>query len=331
MSSSQSAWMARAGNENELAGELRKHDVVAVGWDAVGDLSDVTTRSAVKQRYAEAHPDHSKNRRAQNSGQLYRFSHVMETGDLVLTYLKAEREYRVGRISDAYEFRPDLFEDYPHVRPVEWIDTIPRDDFSTSARNSLGSTLTVFSLDGYVEEIESLLFDNDQTSDDSDDEEAPPLFEEVKSQSDELIADLIAQLDPYDFEELVAATLRAMGFQANTTSAGPDRGIDVIAHPDAFGFEKPLIKAQVKHVSSTIGSPEMQSFIGALGNTENGLYVSTGGFTKSARREADRAGTPLQLLDRDEFIELLLQNYEDLESEYKSWIPLRRVWIPTKS
>jgi hypothetical protein len=33
--------MARAGNENELAGELVQHNVVAVGWNAVGDLSDL--------------------------------------------------------------------------------------------------------------------------------------------------------------------------------------------------------------------------------------------------------------------------------------------------
>lgn len=33
-----SAWMVRAGNENELAGKLEQHDVVAIGWKELGDV-----------------------------------------------------------------------------------------------------------------------------------------------------------------------------------------------------------------------------------------------------------------------------------------------------
>lgn len=323
--------MARAGNDNELAGELEQRNVVAIGWSAVGDLSDLTTRSAVKGRYAEAHPDHSKRRRAQSAGQLYRFAHIIEQGDLVLTYLKAERIYRAGRVDGAYQYRPDIFEDYPHVRAVQWVGTIPRDDLSAPARNSLGSTLTVFSLDEYAEEIQALLSDDVSAEEEVDEkeEEAPPFVEEVEAQADELIADIIARLDPFDFEELVAAVLRAMGFEARTTESGPDHGIDVIAHPDAFGFEKPHINVQVKRVSSTIGSKAMRSFIGTLRAGDSGLYVSTGGFTRNAREEAKRAHQPVRLLDRGEFIDLLLQYYDSLESEYKAQIPLRQIWVPT--
>lgn len=212
-------------------------------------------------------------------------------------------------------------------------DNPSRDDFSAPARNSLGSTLTVFSLDDYVDEIQALLSGDIPAEEEVEEkeEETPPFFEEVQSQADELIGDLIAQLDPFEFEELVAAVLRAMDFEARTTQSGPDHGIDVIAHPDAFGFEQPHIKVQVKHVSSTIGAEEMRSFIGAVHSGESGLYVSTGGFTSSAREEVSHTDDSIRLLDRDEFIDLLLQHYDDLGSEYKSWIPLRRIWVPTKS
>ena len=327
--------MVRAGTDNELAGRLHKKGVVAIGWSDLGDLAPLNSRRALKTRYAEVYPEHSKHRRAGAAGQLLRFAHRMSAGDYVLTYLKAEREYLVGHIDGAYDYDTDVFEkDYPHVRPVDWIDRISRDAFSSPARNSLGSVLTVFSLDDYVDEIHALVTGEANEGEEAEaieekEEEAPPFFEDVKAQADELIADRMHHLDPYDFQDLVAAVLRAMGFQAVSTPPGPDRGIDIVAHPDALGFETPLIKAQVKHRQSTTGGPEMRSFIGTLRTGECGLFVSTGGFTRDAEQEAGRAHEPVTLLDRDAFIQLMLEHYEALESEYKAQIPLRRMWVPS--
>lgn len=53
-------------------------------------------------------------------------------------------------------------------------------------------------------------------------------------------------------------------------------------------------------------------------------------FTPQARNEAAKSREPVSLLDREAFIELLLENYEALEPEYKAQVPLTRVWIPTK-
>jgi len=36
------------------------------------------------------------------------------------------------------------------------------------------------------------------------------------------------------------------------------------------------------------------------------------------------------LLDRDDFIELLLEYYSNLESEYQSIVPLKTVYVPTE-
>jgi len=98
--------------------------------------------------------------------------------------------------------------------------------------------------------------------------------------------------------------------------------------PVAFGCEQPLIKAQVKHKQSTSGGPEMRSFIGTLRSEEKGIFVSTGGFTRDAKREAEHAHQTVTLFDRDEFIQLMLQHYEHLESEFKAQIPLQQVWVP---
>ncbi|UPV75315.1 restriction endonuclease [Halorussus limi] len=327
-----SGWMVRAGNDNELVDEFTEESIAAIGWEEVGDLSSATTREEVKARYRDANPNHSNYRVAVNAGQLFRFAHVMEEGDLVLTYDKSTRVYHVGTVEGSYLWKPNGYpESYPHVRRVNWSQTVSRDEFSTPVKNTLGSVLTVFSLDDRLDKIETVLSgEQDDDVDEEDDEETPPYFQEVQATAEELISDIIASIDPFDFEELVAALLRAMGYDATTTTSGPDQGVDVVAHPDALGFEAPYIKVQVKHRRSSTGGPDMREFNGTLGSGEKGLYISTGGFTSDAEQAAENTSQRVTLLDRDDFIDLLLQHYEDLEPEYQSMVPLKRVYIPTE-
>ena len=196
----------------------------------------------------------------------------------------------------------------------------------------MGSTLTVFRLDDHLAEIHRAVTAVDETIAivEEEAEEEPPFFEEVRAKADELIADLISRLDPYDFQDLVAAVLRAMGFRAVSAPPGRDRGVDIVAHPDPFGFERPRIKVQVKHKRSAAGGPEVRAFLGTLRPGDNGLFVSTGGFTSDATLEAERSREPVKLLDRDGFIQLLLEHYETLDPEYKAKVPLRKVWVPAE-
>ncbi len=74
----------------------------------------------------------------------------------------------------------------------------------------------------------------------------------------------------------------------------------------------------------------MRSFTGTLVGAEKELFVSTGGFTSDAEMAAKSSSQRVTLVDRDGFIELLIHHYEDLESEYKAKVPLKRVYIPAQ-
>ncbi|MDZ7730627.1 MAG: restriction endonuclease [Natrialbaceae archaeon] len=258
------AFMVRAGNDNELVEEFESRSLVAVGWEELGDVSDVQSFEDMKARFnsTDEYTEHNSRRIAQNAGQVNRFALEMEEGHLVLSYDKTERQYLIGEITSGYEWKPsDHPPRYPHVRRVKWKDTVSRDEFSTSTKNTLGSTLTVFSLDDCIEEITGVL--SGETPDESeDDEDTVPFVDEVENQADELISDILANMDPFVFEELVAAVLRAMGYHAKKTRDSQDRGIDVVAHPDSLGFEEPYIKAQVKRQQSKVGSPDMRALHG---------------------------------------------------------------------
>lgn len=127
-------------------------------------------------------------------------------------------------------------------------------------------------------------------------------------------------------QELVVGLLQAMGYQVKVSTPGPDGGIDVLAYKDAFDFEKPIIKGQVKHRRSTSSTPEIQQLLGANPIDANRILVSTGGFTSEAERTAKHNG--VRLIDLSELVNLVLRWYGHMPSETKALLSLRKIYVP---
>lgn len=209
-----------------------------------------------------------------------------------------------------------------------------RDLLSVSTRNSLGAISTLFLVPAEAaEEIETLLRRSPTP------ESAPPVEEETSEVDDllkdiqgkafEFIKDRITRLDWEAMQELVAGLLRAMGYKTRVSPSGSDRGKDIVASPDGFGFESPRIVVEVKHrAGSAMGSQEVRSFLGGRHKDDKGLYVSSGGFTKEERYEADRANIPLTLMDLDDLVKAILDHYETLDVDSQRLVPLRKVYWP---
>jgi restriction system protein len=122
--------------------------------------------------------------------------------------------------------------------------------------------------------------------------------------------------------------LRAMGYKTRISPPGPDRGKDIIASPDALGFVGPRIVTEVKHRKGTMGAPEVRAFAGGLRNQDNGLYVSTDGFTREARYEADRANHPLTLMDSIDLGDAIVENYDRMDLETRTLLPFKKISWP---
>ncbi len=230
-----------------------------------------------------------------------------------------------------YVYDPKVISNhYPNIRKVKWLKKVSRDDLSVPFRNTLGGLSTVFTANAFLPDVKALL--GEKPPEETPEVEEPSLFtpEEIQAKADEMIADLLSQIDAYEFQKLVAGVLRAMGFRTRVSPPGPDGGVDIKAFPDAFGFQSPRIRVQVKHRKGQATQQEVQQFagaIGASGENYNGLFVSTGGFTSHAIREAEKHPN-ITLIDRDSFVNFLLEYYEKLEPEYQALVPLRKVYIP---
>jgi len=326
-------WMVRAGEGGYLVEEFAR-GFVAVGWNALNDLNSVTTQEDIKALYKQVYPGEKPGKIGNAAAMIYKFRKVLSIDDKVVTYDPQKREYLLGIITSDYYYDPNEITDYHHLRKVDWFSRVNRDVLSISARKSLGSTLTLFSINEEVStELLSQKSPKTEPKTDEERKEAKEEFEQIKDdtveQAHELIKDKILALSADEMEHLMAAILRAMGYRTRVMPKGPDRGVDVIASPDGLGLEEPRIKVEVKHRSTVpMGSQDIRSFLGGLREGDRALYVSTGGFTKDAKYEADRANIPLTLLGLDDLAFLIVTHYEQFDSEGKVLIPLVRVYWP---
>lgn len=201
-----------------------------------------------------------------------------------------------------------------------------------SSKNSLGGIQTIFAVsDEVLADLEASTGRKPSQAPDEPKDDAANDEETLAATYDngiELIKDRVNQLDWEDMERLVAGLLKAMGYCARVMPKGPDGGRDVVASPDALGLESPRIVAEVKHRKGAMGAPAVRSFIGGLRAGDRGLYVSTGGFTKEARYEADRANVPVRLLDLDAFVRHYVEVYDRVDDDTRSILPLTRIWWP---
>lgn len=324
-------WMIRAAG-GDIVEDFLENSVAAIGWSALDDITSVKNRDELRLKISEAYPEYNQGRVRSSVGQVFRFLKEIQIGDQVLTYDPGARSYYLGEVTGGYEYKPSLLSDYPQIRTVSWgSKPIARDALTVSTKNHLGSTLALFKLsEEAAVEIERVASEQvQQIPQEEVEEDEEQVLGDLLNQSRELIKDKVNSLGWEEMQELVAGILRAMGYKTKVSPAGPDQGKDIIASPDGFGFEAPRIVVEVKHRKGSMGAADIRSFLGGRHQDDKGLYVSTGGFTKDARYEADRASIPLSLMDIDGLVDALLNHYEKLDVSIRMLVPLTCVWWPS--
>ena len=328
-------WMVRAGEGGLRFEEFERDGIVGIGWQEMGDMSPLRSREDFVRRVERSYPAAKKTWIPNAAGQAFRFAREIKAGDAVLTYNPAERAYLAGTVVGDYEYAPSpAGERQPNRRRVEWRGRVLRDQLSVATRNSLGAISTLFLVPvEAAAEIERFLgaapiaqavVPPPATVDDAVDD----LYKDVQAKAFEFIKDKVSELDWDDMQQLVAGLLRAMGYKTRVSPSGSDRGKDIVASPDGLGFEDPRIVVEVRHRTAAMGSQEIRSFLGGRHDNDKGLYVSTGGFTKDARYEAERARIPLTLMDMDDLVRALLDHYERMDIDMQRLLPLRKLYWP---
>lgn len=333
--------MVRAGRSAFFVDDFVEDGFVGIHWDELGELPPHPSKEQLCRAFDEAYPKTKPRRRSVHIGQIKRFYNEISIGDPVMTYAPNERLYYLGVIESDVRRVSDV--EFSQRRSVQWQQKVPRDVLSDPTKNRLGSIATLFlsseiasaellrkavPIDASLEEEDFEEPEGELLQDEDLVEEEEAVFEEsMIAKAEERIQDRIADLDWQQLQHLVAGILRAMGYRTTVHEAGADRGVDVFASPDGLGLQEPRIFVEVKHRKGKIGAPDVRSFLGGRNTADRCLFVSTGGFTKDARYEADRSNVPLRLLTLSDLQELLVLHYEGLDTQTRTLVPLRRVYV----
>jgi restriction system protein len=325
-------WMVRAGEYGRFAEAFREQGFVALGWARVGDLTACKDRNAVLSRVQAAYPEFTLGTARMAASQLFRFRQEFAIGDRVVTYDPKARVYFCGIVAGDYTFDPAAEDEvFLNRRVVKWAHETSRDNLSDAAKNTLGAISTIFAIPS---DVAGELWLEKPKGRPLPESEADELGTEANAQSVDgqariAVSDRIARLDAMQMQDLVAGLLRAMGYKTMVSTPGPDRGKDILASPDGLGLVAPRIFVEVKHRSrQRIDAPDIRSFLGGRRAGDCGLYVSTGGFTREARYEAERAGIALSLIDFERLVDLVLEHYSRFDEEARQILPLKMLYWP---
>jgi restriction system protein len=89
-----------------------------------------------------------------------------------------------------------------------------------------------------------------------------------------------------------------------------DGGIDGVIQEDALGLDAVYIQAKRYKDGSTIGSPQLHSFIGSLvgHRATKGVFVTTSAFTRDAREYVNTVHHRVVLIDGNELARHLVRH-----------------------
>ena len=151
--------------------------------------------------------------------------------------------------------------------------------------------------------------------------------DEFKWQDD--LLNVIKNINPISFEKLCQRMLRELGFKnVEVTSKTNDGGIDGRGILRLGGVMSFHIMFQAKRYKNTVSSSVIRDFRGAMmGRGDKGLVITTGTFSREAKKEAARDGaTPIDLIDGYDLVEKLKELQLGVEVEMVEKITIHEEW-----
>ncbi|MDD3285591.1 MAG: restriction endonuclease [Patescibacteria group bacterium] len=308
-----SYYLIRMGEGSKYIEEGCTNNFIAIGWNEISNIKDLGSTEAIKNELSKTSYKYSPSQIAAQAGQLSRFALEMANGDFVISP-KGGGKYVVGVIGDYYfENDPQGICKYKHRRKIEWKKSILKEDMSTNLAYAMGATLTIYSLNKYSKELDSLISGDVYTPADK------------PQRIRDLVREGLYELNGKEFEEFVRHLLEIIGFQAETTQYVGDNGIDVNGILDAEGLANVVLRIQVKRVRGSISNQQVLALRGTLKQEEHGCFITLSSFTSSAIEEAHSIGkVPIKLIDGEDLSVIVLKHYEEIDDRYKEIFGIRR-------
>jgi restriction system protein len=308
-------YLVRVGEGSKYINEAKKNNFIAIGWEDLEiDLNKINNIEDLKQNLIKSYPNYTNSQLGVQAGQIFRFKELQHN-DVVLSPI-GNGQYSVGIITGNYNYKTNPTDacPYKHRHQVKWLDTIlKKQDMSSNLTYSLGATLTIFSLDKYSGEIQSLIDGKSITP-----AEQPERIRDV-------IINGLFELDGKEFEEFASHLLSIIGFKATTTQYVGDKGIDVNGILNVDGIAEIILRVQVKRMKGSIGNKDILAMRGTLAQGEHACFITLSSFSKQAQVEAEAAGkVSVKLIDGEDLASLVLKHFDDIDQKYRSLFLIKK-------
>ncbi|MEO6150919.1 MAG: restriction endonuclease [Mucilaginibacter sp.] len=157
--------------------------------------------------------------------------------------------------------------------------------------------------------------------------------EEIQKYSwQEQLIENLQSIEPAAFERLCQRLLRELGFQnVEVTGKTNDGGIDGKGLLKIGGVLSFHVIFQAKRYKGSVSSSIVRDFRGAMvGRADKGLIITTGTFTREAKKEAQRDGTPpIDLMDGNDLAEKLKELKLGLDIILVEKVIIKKEWFNT--
>lgn len=336
-------WLVRAGQHGQGEQDFLADGRIYLGWGNIErDLSGATTRSDIRAIIEEEYPDWPKGKVSNGTGQVWGFVNGINEGDWIVLPSKTKAAIHFGEVKGPYVFDARHVEGMRQYRKVNWFATdIPRSNFDQDILYSFGAFLTIcqiqrndaeqrvrkMAVNGWKAVGRPIALPDENGGGESDPPVEPIADLEVAAR-DQIARQIIARFKGHGMARLVDAILKAQGYTTYASPPGPDKGVDILAAPGPMGFGTPRLCVQVKSGDSPLDRPTLDQLIGTMQNmnAEQGLLVSWGGFKSSIDKEKASQFFRVRLWDQGNLIEQLLEQYEKLDEDLRTELPLKRIW-----
>ena len=148
----------------------------------------------------------------------------------------------------------------------------------------------------------------------------------------EEIIEELQSIPPSAFERLCQRLLRELGFQnVEVTGQTNDGGIDGKGMLRLGGVLSFHVIFQAKRYKGSVSPSVVRDFRGAMvGRADKGLIITTGTFTREAKKEAQRDGAPpIDLMDGNDLAEKLKELRLGIDIELVEKVNIKKEWFKT--
>jgi restriction system protein len=145
----------------------------------------------------------------------------------------------------------------------------------------------------------------------------------------EQLIETLQSINPNAFERLCQRLLRELGFQnVEVTGRSNDGGIDGKGMLRLGGVLSFHVIFQAKRYKGTVSPSIVRDFRGAMvGRADKGLIITTGNFSREAKKEASRDGAPpIDLVDGNDLAEKLKELKLGVEIELIEKVNIKADW-----